>query len=511
VIGKLRDDSIDWPMFAATVLLIVLVCVPILAFRDVAAGFITDAYDFITTRMGVAYIAYGVATLGFLVWLAFSRFGAIRLGAENERPDFSTYSWVGMLFCAGVGAGLLYWAVIEWGYYIDSPPLNAAPRSDRAIELAASYGIFHWGITGWAFFCLPTIAIAYAYYVRRVPQLRLSTGVLPFLPGGVNSKRARFIDYLFMINLIGGTGTSLGLATPMIAASVSELIGVEVSYTMEVMIVVLCIAIFGTSAWLGLDKGIKRLTDFNMIMAKALLLFILIAGPTLFILKMGVNSIGLVLQEFIRMNTWTDPVNNGGFIEAWTVFYWAWWVAYGPFVGIFVTRISRGRTIREVIVGMLTLGSIGAAMFFIVIGNYSMSLELNGIMQVTQMMKDIGEPQTIAKVFTTLPMGEIALAVFAMVAVIFVATTYDSASYCLASVSTKALKPGEHPARWHRLFWALAIGILPVVLMLIDGDIKIVLSTTIVVSLPLLVVGVMLIMSIMKMLREDEGVRYHLK
>ncbi|MDH5274703.1 MAG: BCCT family transporter, partial [Gammaproteobacteria bacterium] len=251
--------------------------------------------------------------------------------------------------------------------------------------------------------------------------------------------------------------------------------------------------------------GFKRLADANMVAALLLLFFVLAVGPTLFILKMGTNGIGLVLQNFIRMNTWTDPVANTGFVENWTIFYWAWWIAYGPFVGIFVTRISHGRTIRNVIGGMLTFGSIGAAMFFIVLGNYALNLELTGALSVTSLMKGAGEAQAITAVISSLPWGTLVLAAFAVVATLLLVTTYDSASYTLASVSTMRLPAGLDPERWNRVFWACALGVLPITLMFIDGGLKVILSATIVCSLPLLAVGVLMVLSLLKMLREDEA------
>ena len=500
-----RNPRTDWVMFAATLGVIALACIPIVLFPDQAGPKIIDAYDAITSRFGVFYLWYGTGLVIFLLWLATSRYGMVRLGDPDSRPEFSTRSWVAMLFCAGVGAGLLYWAVIEWGYYIDAPPYGIEPRSGTAIEWAASYGLFHWGVTGWAIFCLPTLAIAYPYYVRKIPYLRLSTGCSAYLPLGVTSGRGRLIDFLYMVNLIGGTGTSLGLATPMMAASFAELLGLEHDFVLEVGVVLFCIAVFGTSAYLGLQSGFRRLADANMVLAIGLLAFVLIVGPTLYILKMGTNGIGLMLQNFIRMNTWTDPVGNSGFVENWTVFYWAWWIAYGPFVGIFVTRISHGRTIREVIAGMLTFGCLGAWAFFIVFGNYAMHLELSGLLDVTALMKGGQEALAITRVFATLPFGSLALAVFAAVAVVFLATTYDSASYTLASVSTHQLQAGLDPARWNRVFWACALGVLPITLMFIEGGLKVVLSATIVVSSPLILVGVLMSMSLLRMLREDFG------
>jgi len=297
------QPGIDKPIFSATALAILCVSIPIIGFHDQAAVIIQQLFTFITQTFGVVYLWYGSAVVVFLLWIGLGRYGDIKLGDDHHKPEFSTLSWIAMLFSAGVGAGLLYWAVIEWGYYVESPPRGLVPRSTEAIEYAASYGLFHWGLTGWAIFCLPTLAIAYPYYVRKVPYLRLSTACLPYLPNGVNSKRGRLIDFIYMINLIGGSGTSLGLSTPIIAASFAHLTGLEHDFVMEVFVVLLCIVIFGGSAYLGLGKGIKRLADLNMWVAFTLPLVVLEGGSSLFILKMGYSSIGLMLQEFTLVNT----------------------------------------------------------------------------------------------------------------------------------------------------------------------------------------------------------------
>jgi betaine/carnitine transporter, BCCT family len=505
IVNDRKDESpkTDWPMFSLTLAVVLAACVPIFGLGRGAEAMITGAYDALTQRFGWLYLWYGFGALVFLLWLAASRYGQVRLGGADCQPEFRTPSWLAMMFCAGVGAGLLYWATIEWGYYIDKPPYGFAPRSPEAIEWAASYGLFHWGPTGWAIQCLPGLAIAYAYYQRRVPYLRLSTGCSALLPEGVTGLRGRSIDFLYMMSLIGGAGTSLGLSTPMISAAFADFAGLERDFTLDVLVVVACVAIFGTSAWLGIERGFKRMSDAAMWIALLFLLFILLVGPTLFILKMSTNGIGLVMQNFLRMNTWTDPVRNSGFVENWTVFYWAWWIAYGPFVGLFVTRISRGRRLRDIILGMLSFGPLGAGIFYLVLGNYAMHLDLAGLVDVTGLMAGGGEAQAIAAVIASLPLSQLALSVFLLVAIVLLATTYDSASYTLASVSTRRLEAGRNPARWNRLFWACALGIVPITLMSVEGGIKVVLSATIIVSLPLIGVGVLLAVSLMRMLRED--------
>jgi len=183
-----------------------------------------------------------------------------------------------------------------------------------------------------------------------------------------------------------------------------------------------------------LKKGIKRLSDANLLLAFSLLIFVLIAGPTLFLLKTSINSVGLLAQNFVRMSFWTDPLSDSGFVESWTIFYWAWWIAFAPYVGLFVTRISRGRTIRQVIVGMLVLGSLGGWVFYMILGNYSMYLELEGVVAVSEIVESQSGNQAIIAILDQLPVSTVAIAVFSLVALIFSATTYDSASYALASV-----------------------------------------------------------------------------
>ncbi len=496
--------KVDWPSFSAAVAIILLVSAPLLLFPESGGKILAELYGFISNKFGFLYLIAGIAALTLLLWLAFSRYGKIRLACDDEPPEFSDLSWAAMLFCAGVGAGLMYWAPIEWAYYLETPPYGLESGSTAAAEWASTYGIFHWGPTAWAFYCLPTIAIAYPYYVKKVPFLRLSTGCHYFFSGKEETRAERLIDWLFMIGLLGGAGTSLGFSTPMIAACVARITGWEADFGLEFAVVLVSVAMFATSVWMGLKKGIKRLSDINMWLALALLGFILLVGPTIFLLKTSVNSLGLMAQNFIKMNSWTDAFTDSGFVENWTIFYWAWWVAYGPFVGMFVTRISRGRTIRQVVLGMLGYGSIGAAVFYMILGNYGLHLEITGAIAVTEVLANDGGPAAIVAILGQLPFAFVVIAVFAAIALIFSATTYDSASYILASCATRRLLAGEDPDRWHRVFWAMALAILPLTLMFVGG-LKTVQTATLIVSLPLLFVGVLMAVSLVKQLRADHG------
>ena len=270
----------------------------------------------------------------------------------------------------------------------------------------------------------------------------------------------------------------------------------------SVGVVVVSVVLFATSVWLGLKKGIKRLSDINMWLAFVLLVFVLAVGPTIFLLNTSINSVGLIAQNFIRMNSWTGVFSDSDFVQNWTIFYWAWWIAYGPFVGLFVTRISSGRTIRQVIVGMLTYGSLGGALFYMILGNYGLHLETTQALSVTSILANEGGPAAIVAVLDQLPFGILVIGIFALIALIFSATTYDSASYILASSATRMLKAKEDPVRWHRLFWAVALAVLPLTLMFLGG-LKTVQSATLIVSLPLVVVGVMMAVSLVRQLQVD--------
>jgi len=255
-----------------------------------------------------------------------------------------------------------------------------------------------------------------------------------------------------------------------------------------------------------LQEGIRRLSNLNIVLALIFLLAVLLASDTLFLLEMAVNSLGFLFQNSLAMTFWTDPIDKTGFVGDWTVFYWAWWIAYGPFVGLFVTRISRGRTLREVVVGMLLLGSLGVWLFFLVLGNHSLGLQLSGELDVVEVMKASGGNAAVVAGLNTLPMAGLIIGVFAVVAVIFVSTTYDSASYTLAATATQSMDVSEDPPRWHRVFWAIAIAILPIGLMY-AGGIKEAQTATLVVSLPLTFTFWLSGWGLLKSLREDHPPR----
>ena len=495
--------SVDRPVFAVALACLLGVSVPILLAPEPAGAVVSAVYRWMARELGLLYQWAALFTLAFLGWLAFGRHGTRVLG-RAAKPEYGNASWMAMLFCAGIGGGLLYWSSVEWAFYVDQPPFGVEPGSVEAREWAAAYGLFHWGPSAWTLYALPTVAVAYPYYRYDLPCLRLSGALVglfgrgfPDRPGG------RAVDFFFIIALIGGTGTSLGLATPMLGAVAARLFEVAPSLGLTWTITGGCVALFGTSVYLGLDRGIQRLSNANLVLGAVFLAWVLAAGPARFALELGTSSIGLMLQEFVRMNTWTEPLGDTGFVEDWTIFYWAWWIAYGPFMGLFVTRISRGRTLRALVLGMAGFGTLGCAAFYVVWGNSVLWLDLHGGLGLLDLVR-AGE----AAAAVALALGALAgqpgpLLLFLVLGFVFVATTYDSASYAIAAAATRDLRPGTHPHRAHRLFWAGALAFLPVALIVI-GSLEAVRSAVLVASLPILVIGALAVASLLRSLREEE-------
>ena len=407
-----------------------------------------------------------------------------------------------MLFCAGIGAGLLYWSTAEWASYMDQPPFGVAPGSAEAREWAATYGIFHWGISAWCLYCLPTLpsrgptttTSCLTCACRGVD--RLFGRDFPHRPWG------RAIDLLFILALVGGTGTSLGLATPMLGAVAARLLGIEESLTLTMAICALCVVLFAVSVYLGMERGIKRLSNLNVALAGIFLVWVLVTGPAVFALELGTSTIGLMLQEFIRMNTWTDTTLESGFVETWTVFYWAWWIAYGPFMGLFVTKISRGRSLRSLIFGMVGFGTLGCTAFYVIWGNSVMWMDMHAGIGFLDLVREGNTATAIAAAVGGLAVQPLPLIVFLVLGLIFVATSYDSASYAIAASATHGLTPGPPSGARHRVFWACTLALLPLALVVID-TLNAAKSATLVVSLPLLVVMALTVVSLLRSLHDD--------
>ena len=499
-IGSMGKVKIDPFVFWTSIVVIFAASVLLVLNRGTAEPYLDKLMTSITYKMDWAFQFLTIGLFILLIYLAFSRFGKIKLG--EGKPEFSTFSWGTMLFTAGMGTSIMYWSMLEPIYYFMGPPFGIEPESSEAAEWALTYGLFHWGISAWSLYAFPTVVIAYSYFVRKRPSLKMSTALSGVLGKYADGKIAKLIDVLVIWSLVGGLGTSLGLGVPMVSAVVASIFGLDKSLMLDTIIVISITIIYSASAYMGLHKGIKRLSDINVFLALALAVFVFIAGPTLFILTYFTNSFGMMIQNFSMMSFYTDPISKGGFPQAWTVFYWAWFAATAPFMGLFVARISKGRTIRQLITHMLLWGSIGGWTYFAVFGGYTMNLQLDNILPVKDILTDSGGPAAVVEILKSLPLSYIVLPFFVVLAVIFLSTSLDSATYILAAIATKEIKDGQEPARWHRMVWGAILAVLSVTLLLVGG-LRVIQTSAVIVSVPIFVIYLLLIISFFKWLKQD--------
>ena len=323
-----------------------------------------------------------------------------------------------------------------------------------------------------------------------------------------NSNWGKLIDIFFVFGMLGGGATTLGLASPMISYGLHELFGTPQNLQMQLIVLLVTTMIFAYSAYQGLKGGIQFLSNINFYLSIAFLIFILFAGPTIFILNVGLESLGRSLTQMFTMMTWTESFGEftefgftkSNFPKDWTVFYWAWWLVYAPTIGLFIAKISKGRTIRQMTVGSIFFGSLGCAAFFIILGNYGLYLQLTGGLDLISILNDQGANAAIFSVLKTLPMSTAVIVVFVILAVLFTATTFDSISYILASVVQHEVD-GE-PHRWNRLFWAFTLCLMPSVLMFLGG-LDTLQTASIFAGAPLLVIMTMMMLSTIRAAKYD--------
>jgi BCCT family betaine/carnitine transporter len=486
--GSQRSAPIETQIFVSG-FAVVLAAILFLFFAgDTANTVIESIFKFSTNQLGALYIWFTLFCFGVEIYLAFGKYGKVRFGGPDARPEFSRMSWVAMFFCAGIGTALMAWASKEWAIHYVAPPFDVEPMSREASRWAAAYGLFHWGPLGWVLYSICAFPIGYAFYNRKKPTLRLSTSCSGVLgEARMNGPLGKAIDTLFIFGLVGGTGTTLVSATPMLSESVCELFGLTHTFTVDVIIVLIWTALFTVTVGLGLKKGIKMLSDVNLYAILVLCGLVFLVGPTWYMLNTLTDSIGLVLNNFFRMSFYTAPQFTPddyqaflageksnltlGFPQAWTVFYWAWYIAYAPYMGIFMARISRGRTFRDVVITSQCFGTAGCAMFFAIFGNNAMYQYLTGRFDFLAVKASQGEDAAIVGALMHLtefePLALLILVIFVFVGFVYSATTVNSSAYAIATVASKDMQEGTdvEPNLFNRVIWAVFLGAMALALM----------------------------------------------
>ena len=493
--------NVDYITFITSLTVVVSIAFFILYDAETAKTIIGILYDNLVGIFGPVYLVLTIFSFFFLLYLCFSKHGRYRLGGENQTAEFSYFSWIGMLFCSGIGGGLVYWSGVEWAYYVDIPPFGIEPGSKESFALATAYGLFHWGISAWAIYGIPAVALSVAFYKYKLNTLRLSSSLRGLgITNVEESLVGRFIDLIFVIATVGAAGGTIGSYIPMLSSGFSDILSIENNFLLDLQVLALCVGLFSFSVYSGLTKGIKRLSDLNLLLAILFLIIVLFIGPTLEIIKNSLDGLVYTVKYFWDMST-LGILEQSDFADAWTIFYWAWWVAFGPLVALFIARISKGRSLRELILGMLVFGSLGTWLFYMILGGYSMSLEQTGTFAVMESLKETGHADTAISIVHSMPFDTIMLVLFCSITIIFVTTSYDSMSFVIAYHVQRNSAEQKDPDKELRLFWAIVLGILPAALV-IYSDHSVAMDLILITSLPLIFIYPLMALAIFKNLNQ---------
>lgn len=485
-------------VFAISMAVVILFVLWGAVWPDHLADTANRAFLFSIHQFGWFYL---MCTFGFLVlafFLAFGKYGKIKLGGDQDEPEYSTLNWFAMLFSAGMGIGLVFWGVAEPLSHYGYPPEGARGGTPEAARLAMRYSFFHWGLQPWAIYS--SVALALAFFQFRKARKGLISAVFhPLLGDRADGAIGKGIDSLAVIATVFGVATSLGLGALQIGGGLKALFGIPNEGLTHVAIIGIVTVLFLLSATTGLDKGIRLLSNTNLILAVLLMVFVLAAGPTTFILDTFTLTLGGYMQNLIHMSLRLTPFTQGAWVGTWTLFYWAWWIAWAPFVGTFIARVSRGRTVKEFVLGVMLVPSLFGFLWFSVFGGTGLHMQmLRGFPLAEAVSEDV--TGALFLMLERLPAGTLISGAALLLIVTFFITSADSATFVLGMLSTGGT---PNPSNKVKIIWGILQSSIAVVLLL-SGGLTGLQTASIVTALPFAVIIIGMCVSTVLALRQDE-------
>lgn len=502
--GFLKNLPTDPLIFTTAMGFIVLFVAVTVALGDTARDAYSAASEWVTSNLGWLFIGGVSVSFIFLIGLFVSRYGRIQLGDDDEEPQYTIAEWFGMLFAGGTGSMLMFWGVAEPLNHAYNPPFGQDPMTREAQNTAMAFTIYHLGIHMWVIMALPGLALGYFIYKRHLPP-RVSSIFAPLLGTRIYSWPGKLIDAVAIIGTVVGIAVSVGMGALQINSGAARVIGTPENSMVQLILIAIIIVIASISVARGLDKGIKVLSNANIWAAMALMVFVLLMGPTLTLLRQTVDTAGVYLDALPRVMFWTDSydVNPNWKQGAWTVFYWAWTICWSPFVGMFIARISRGRTVRQFIAGVIALPTIVSILWFSIFGRAGFELENEQPGILTEPVVEGGDPSPALFILLEQYPLTTLVSVFALfVIMIFFVTSIDSASMVMDMMSTG--EENKAPT-FYRVLWGVMIGAVAASLLLISGEtaLEALQSAVIVIGVPFFFLHFVMMYSLVKGMSDD--------
>ncbi|WP_278246857.1 BCCT family transporter [Peptoclostridium acidaminophilum] len=466
-------------------------------FKDNFATFASNLLSFLSETFGWAYLMSMFVFVVFAAGLAFSKFGNVKLGPDDSTPDFSTKSWFAMLFGAGMGIGLVFWGVAEPIFHYLAP-LGIEPGSKEAVDFAFKTSFKHWGFHPWANYSVIGLALAYMQFRKGKPGLISSIFIPIFGEERVQGPIGKTIDILAVFATVAGVATSLGMGTLQIGSGISYIFGIEQTNMMNILIIAVVTVLFIWTAVSGIDKGIKILGDINLVLAGTLLVGTFLIGPKVATMNAFSNGLGLYLNDFLKDSLSINAFGDNSWLKSWTVFYWAWWIAWAPFVGSFIARISRGRTIREFVGGVIFAPAVASFVWFAVFG--ALGVGLSDKLGLDGLKAAVGAPETaLFAVMQHYNLGTLLSFVTLLLLCTFFITSANSATFVLGMFTSEG---DLNPSNQKKIIWGLFQSLLATALLL-AGGLQSLQTISVAAAFPFIGVMLLACVSLIKVLLED--------
>ncbi|MDR2600787.1 MAG: BCCT family transporter [Oscillospiraceae bacterium] len=508
---KKNGGEIDWISIIIPLIGVLVLAIVFVMFPDGSENMLGEIRSVLGNDIGIYYILMGLFAFGATMYIAFSRYGKIKLGAADEKPQYKPFAWGAMIFTATMAADILFYSLSEWAMYATEPYVESMGEMQL---WSPTFPLFHWGPIAWSFYIVLAAAFGFMLHVRGRSKQKFSEACRPILGNKVDGILGRIIDMVAIFSLIAGTATTFSLATPLLAGALAHVFGISVSNGLTICILLL-IAIVYTIAVLTGMGGISKLASFSVYLFFAFLFyFLFLGGETRYIIETGVESIGNLIQNFIGLATRTDPLRESGweagtgFVQSWTIFYWAYWMAWCIATPFFIGMISKGRTLKNTVLGAYCWGLAGTFTSFIILGNYGLSQQMkHGLDSAGAIANSDWTPEAISavviRIFETLPLPSLALIILVINMIIFYATTFDALTMVISCYSHKKLEPGEEPNKKVRAFWAVLLILLPIGLIFSNSALQSLQSVAIIAAFPIGLVILLIVFSFFKDARKE--------
>lgn len=493
--NKSLIQDIDWFSIIIPLLIVSLICIIFMVIPSQSKIVLEMIRGFLGDDCGIYYALLGCGIFGCTLYMAFSKFGKIRLG-KNEKPEYSSFQWGTMIFTSTMAADILFYSLCEWALYANEPHIESMGGIQ---EWASTYPLFHWGPIAWSFYIALAVAFGFMLHVRGRNKQKFSEACRPILGDKVDSIWGKVIDLIAIFSLIAGTATTFSLATPLLSTAVSTVFGLPNTITLTIIILILIAVIYTFTVWFGM-KGVSKLATYCTYLFFALLLYFLVGGgETRYILETGFSAIGNMIQNFVGLSTWMDPLRETSFPQNWTIYYWAYWMVWCVATPFFIGKISKGRTIKNTVLGGYGWGLAGTFTSFIILGNYGLAQQLKHGVDVAGFIAKGGTySDAIIKIFDTMPLPQLGLILLVITMIAFYSTTFDSITMVVSSYSYKKLDVDKEPDRKIRVIWSIIFILFPIALIFAENSMYSLQSVSIIAAFPIGIIIILIVTSFFK-------------